>query len=712
MSTAGVPSWVGDLGHLDGLSDAALVTDREGLVIFANTAARRLHQLPGEDEPRVRLATVLLPEAEADLFVEISRSVLAGGQWRGRLDVREIDGSVRPADVTCTPLRRQEVIEGLVCIVDDAASRRGQGRRTRRLEDRLTRLARVAAALGSAEDVETVTQVVVAQAADAVGATVASLSVVVDDDTLALVGLRGGLKGAARRWATFSMHDQVPASDAVRSGQLLIIAGADEIAARYPNLESAADGERTIVCLPLNVLGATLGVVTLSFPGQRELDAAELEFFGILADSCAQALERIRARDEAISQTSRLRFLATATGELSRSLEYQKTLAVVAHLAVPQMADWCAIDMVEDDRLHRLAVEHVDPAKVQLAIDLHHRYPPRRDVAGGPWEVIETGRSSLLDVSDELLSAAAVDEEHLQLLRDLQLRSVALVPLVVRGQVLGVITWVAAESRRRFTQADLAFLEDLAKRCAIAIDNSQLYSQTMEIAVRLQDAVLPDLTAIVPGWSLANYYSPSGRTEVGGDFFDAVELPDGRLAMFVGDVMGRGVQAAAAMAQMRASIRAFIAVDPEPEAVLHKLDLLFTTYGMTQLVTLVYLVADPARDEVRLVNAGHPPPVLLHPDGTVEQLPLADGAPVGISTEARKAMRIDFRGGDTVIAFTDGLIERRDEDIDVGQKRLLDNAALLGERDPAQALPELVDRVRDHTREDDVAVLVARRAGR
>ncbi len=707
----GVPSWIGDLGHLNALAQAAFATDTDGQIIFANTAARRRYRFLGEDRTRVRLAEGLLPEGEHGVFAEIQRQALNGTPWTGRLQVRRVDGSVRAADVSCSPLLRNGTIEGLVCIVDDAVAQRGEAHEARRLEDRLTRLARVAAELGTAEDVETVTKIVISQAADAVGATVASLSQLIDADTLELVGLRGGLEGASQRWARFSLHDVTPVGDAIRAGEPLVLTGRDEIQSRYPDLEGVVEGPRSMVVLPLRVLGHALGAITLSFPGRRELDAAELEFFGILADSCAQALERIHSSEEALKQRARLQFLAEATTELSRSLEYQKTLAKVARLAVPTFADWSAIDLLEDGRLHRLAVEHVDPEKVRFALEIEQRYPSERDSPGGAWDVIRTARPSLIpEVSDEMLVAAAKDAEHLRLARELELRSALLVPLIARGRVLGVISWVAAESGRRYTEADVSFAEDLAKRCAIAIDNSQLYSETMEAAVRLQNAVLPDLSEDVPGWELSELYSPAGRTEVGGDFFDAVGLSDGRLAMFVGDVMGRGVGAAAAMAQIRASIRAYVAADASPEDVLPQLDRLFTTYGVTQLVTMVYLVLDPARGELTMANAGHPPPVVLRADGRVEQLPSVTGAPLGVPAGDRETVTLPFADGDTVLAFTDGLIERRGEDIDAGQQRLLDEVPLLGRLPLDDALPQIVETVRDHTREDDVAALAVRRS--
>ncbi len=687
-----------------------MATDTAGQIIFANATARRLYRFLGEDLARLSLASGLLPDDEHDGFREIEQQALGGVHWNGRLDVRRVDGSVRAAEVSCSPLRRDGEVVGVVCVIDDTDLDRGPGREVRRLGDRLTRLARVGADLGTADDIETVTKVVITQVADAAGATVASISLVRDESTLALVGLRGGPEGAAQRWATYSIHDHNPASDVARTGRLLVLTGKEAFRTRYPDLEPASEGERSMVCLPLRVVGRAVGVITLSFPGRREFDNAELEFFGIIADSCAQALERIRAQQEAAEQAARVRFLADASIELSKSLDYEATLANVARLAVPAFADWCAIDVVEDDRLHRLAVEHVDPDKVRLALELERRYPSDRDAAGGAWEVMRTGQSLLIpDVTDDMIVAAAKDEEHLRLARQLALRSALVVPLVARGRVLGVITWVCAESERRYTDSDVTFAEDLGRRGAIAIDNAQLHSETLEAAVRLQRAVLPGLAVDVPGWEIASHYSPAGRTEVGGDFYDAVALPDGRLAWFVGDVMGRGVTAAASMAQMRAAIRAYIAVDPTPEVVLGKLDLLFATYDMAQLVTLVYGVADPDRDELVLINAGHPPAVVLRKDGAAEQLPSADGPPLGVGEGVRESMVIGFRDGDTLVAFTDGLIERREEDIDDGQRRALVAITGLADQPVDAALEDLVEDVRDHTREDDVAVLVARR---
>lgn len=576
------------------------------------------------------------------------------------------------------------------------------------LGDRLTRLARVTAELVMADTADAVTKIVISHAADAAGATLASLTLLEGEDSLRLAGLRGGEPGQEQRWASFPLSTRTPASDAVRTGERVMLTGEAAIADRYPGLELR--GERSIICLPLHVGLRTIGAIGMSFPGLRSLDDAELEFFDILADTCAQALERISAQEVAATQSAKLAFLAEASSELASSLDYQATLAKVADLAVPTFADWCAIDVVVDGRLHRVAVAHIDPAKIQLALDIAERYPSDPGALNGAWHVMRTGRSELIaEITDEMLVASAKNAEQLQIGRDLQLRSAVTVPLEARGKVLGVITWVLAESERRYTVDDLALAEDLAKRAAVAIDNAELHSDTLAAAVRLQNAVLPDAMPVLAEWDVANFYSPSGRTEVGGDFYDAMPLSDGRLVLFVGDVMGRGVAAAAAMAQMRAAVRAYTAVDPTPGAVMAALDLMFLQYPSEQLVTLVYLVVDPARDELVVSNAGHPPPVVLRADLSTEQLPFADGAPLGTVTGGREQLTMPFHAGDLVLAFSDGLIERRDEDIDEGQLRVMNALPTLAEPDLAEALAEVVTRLRDPSRDDDVAALAVRR---
>jgi PAS domain S-box-containing protein len=204
-------------------------------------------------------------------------------------------------------------------------------------------------------------------------------------------------------------------------------------------------------------------------------------------------------------------FLVETGAVLGSSLDYRNTLAALARLAVPRIADWARVDIFEDGKLRTLAVEHVDPKKVELALELARRYPEAPDAGQGPPLVLRTGESELAtEISEEALSELAVDDLHFELVRELGLQSYMCVPLVARGRTLGVISFVAAESGRRYGDEDLALAEELARRAGTAVENAQLYREAEERAqaARVLETVgdgvfLVDLSGIVRIWNRA-----------------------------------------------------------------------------------------------------------------------------------------------------------------------------------------------------------------
>jgi serine phosphatase RsbU (regulator of sigma subunit) len=634
------------------------------------------------------------------------RLVLGGVRWNGELRMAVGTTSTR-TQLRVVPVEEDGELRGAVLVVDAVGATDVE---TAHLSERLTRLAGVAAELQSTRDLENLTNVVISHLADAAGATTASLNVLVDDDTLAMVGLRGGPPGAGSRWATFPVDDSTPAGLVMGTRKPLLLSGRSAIEERYPAIGLGAEGERSLLCLPLVMEDRSIGVATLSFPTRRDMSDAELDFFTIMADACAQSLDRIRALETVEDQHEKLGFLAQASVELAASLDYEATLRKVAWLAVPRLADWCAISLEQDGILRALAVAHADPAKVALAQALQERYPADPSDEHGSYRVLRTGESLLIpEIPDTLLEAAARDEEHLRLIRALNLRSALTVALKARGRTFGVISWVNGETGRRFDHSDVEFGEDIARRAAVAIDNSLLHSELRQIADRLQEAVLPAELPTVTGWELASSYSPAGMGDVGGDFYDALPLGGDRLALVIGDVMGRGVEAAAAMAQIRAALRAFIAVDPDPAAVMNRLDLFYEQFPTDQLVTVLYALADPGRDEVVLACAGHPPPLLMSPSGTPEFIEAARGTLLGAGPAERTTTTVGLKPGQTLLMFTDGLIERRDEDLEESKERLLDVCSTLPEGPEGLDLEALAVAMRDPTRDDDIAILAARR---
>ena len=220
------------------------------------------------------------------------------------------------------------------------------------------------------------------------------------------------------------------------------------------------------------------------------------------------------------------RFLAEASAILASSLDYETTLGNVARLAVPHVADWCAVDVVDDDGdIRQVVVAHTDPAKVDMAGELRRRYPVDRNAETGAPNVVRTGRPELYpEMTDEMLVQGAVDEAQLEMLREIGMRSVMIVPMAARGRMLGTVTLVSAESGRRFGQSDLVLVQNLAARCALSVDNARLYGERAHIARTLQQSLLPPELPQPPGLEVAARFRAAGEGfDVGGDFYDVFD---------------------------------------------------------------------------------------------------------------------------------------------------------------------------------------------
>ena len=253
----------------------------------------------------------------------------------------------------------------------------------------------------------------------------------------------------------------------------------------------------------------------------------------------------------------RERFLAETGQALASSLNYEETLQRVAQLAVPQLADWCAIELPDDrGRLQQVALAHVDPALVEQASAYRERWPPDPDAPIGTHAVMRSGEPQLIaEIPDELLVEAATDEEQLAVIRELGLRSVMVVPMITGGRTLGVISFVFAEGARRYGERDVAFAQDLAARAATAIENARLYTERSDVAQTLQASLLPEELPHVGGWQFAADYRPGQRgADVGGDFYDVFVVEDGHMVV-LGDVTGKGVRAAALTSLVRYTAR-------------------------------------------------------------------------------------------------------------------------------------------------------------
>jgi serine phosphatase RsbU (regulator of sigma subunit) len=413
---------------------------------------------------------------------------------------------------------------------------------------------------------------------------------------------------------------------------------------------------------------------------------------------------------EAKEAELRHRFLAQAGETLASSLDPEETLQRVARLAVPGLADWCAVDVLDSNgRLEQVAVAHVDPDKVAFAQEYRRRFPPDPDAEVGIYTVLRSRQPELYpEISDELLAQGITDPEQLAMIREIGMRSVMLVPMAVGGRAIGAVTLVSAESGRAFDEDDLAFAGDLARRAAIAVENARLYTERAQTAHTLQESLLPAQLPTVPGWALASSYAAGDSTaEVGGDFFDVLELDEGFMAI-VGDVTGKGVAAAALTSLARYTLATAARFDPRPSEVVRLLNDVLVRRPDISLLTVVcaHVVPTASGALMRLTSAGHPLPVLSRAGGAQAPETVGPrGLLLGMSGTARWQERvIELTPGDALLFYTDGVTDTPSGRERFGEERLL--AALAGAPDPAG----MIESVQRALREFQVGDVVDDRA--
>jgi PAS domain S-box-containing protein len=426
-------------------------------------------------------------------------------------------------------------------------------------------------------------------------------------------------------------------------------------------------------------------------------------------------LQRERAaRTQAERAQERLAFLATASDLLSETLDYSETLKQVASLAVPGLADWCGIDVLESGRVLNVAMAHADPAKAELAQRLNRDYPQDPEARSGAPQVLRTGKCELYhEMSDADLIAPAQDDEHRQILRELGLRSAMIVPLAARGRTFGAISFISVESGRLYDDDDLTFAIDLARRAALAIDNARLYEESSHVARTLQNSLLPPRLPAIPGMQLAARYRPAGRgNEVGGDFFDVFATDDDEWALAIGDVCGKGVGAAAVTGLARHTIRAAAMREKHPNDVLQILNEAILRADVDErFCTAIFIRLLPGEGlrELEMSSGGHPTPLILRASGDVVPID-CPGMLIGLfpDTELRNC-DITLHPGDALVMYTDGVVEGRQPN--VGEEALKSALASCVGMDAVSIGEKIEERVvasQDGDPADDIAVLVLR----
>jgi len=407
------------------------------------------------------------------------------------------------------------------------------------------------------------------------------------------------------------------------------------------------------------------------------------------------------------------RLLARAGELLSSSLDYERTLQQIAELAVPQLADWCAVSMPDGQGFIRtVAVAHVDPEKVAVARLIGERYPSRADAPGGAAHAIRHGISQVVnEISDEMLAAVAHDEEHLELLRSVGMRAGLVVPMSAAGTNVGALSLLSAESPRRFTAADVELAEELARRAGTAVENARLYTERSHIARTLQTGLLPGRLPQMPGWRVATLYRPAGDENwVGGDFYDAFAVRGGWLAL-VGDVAGRGAEAAALTGLARHTLRTAAKLLDDPLDAVGMLNAELRAREQMSLcsVAAVLLREHDGRATAEMVCAGHPLPLLARDE---QARPVGSFSPMLGAYEVDDWSRtvVELEPGDVLVLYTDGVFDAVGEDGRFGEERLQRTVAgVVDARDAVAQINTALSAFEVGAQADDTAVLAVER---
>ncbi|MGH3388035.1 MAG: SpoIIE family protein phosphatase [Actinomadura sp.] len=466
-------------------------------------------------------------------------------------------------------------------------------------------------------------------------------------------------------------------------------------------------GARSLAAAPLRGQGRMAGVVVAISTEPGRFDELDAERLGRIADEIALSLELARVGELERSWRGWLSFVAEASDLLAGTLDQERTMALVAQLVVPRLASWCAVYTVDEAGRTRPAyIWHLDETRIDSLRELFEHADPVPSVdAAGPW-------SGFFSVP------APVREKAGSLVTDLAYTF----PMIARGRRIGMIV-IGRPKKDRFLRGVIDLAEELSRRAALAIDNARLYSAQMAMSSALQRSLLPPGVPDIPGLEVAVVYEPAGeRSEVGGDFYDVfgcVADPSGRprWRFAIGDVCGTGPEAAAVTGLARHALRILAAENMSVPAVLARLNSLILAEGSrARLLTLLHgeISTATAGSGVRLglVSAGHPPALILHPDGTVTEAVTAQPL-LGVFDDVEFMVdTVELQRGEVLLCVTDGVTERRSGNRllgdDQGLERLLGSCSGLSAGAVAARVQRAVRDFGPAPSGDDVALIVLR----
>jgi hypothetical protein len=563
-------------------------------------------------------------------------------------------------------------------------------------------------ALSRAESADEVARVVAEKGAVAAGADFANIAVLHRAaDTPARVYHASGMKkDIADRYPAVPADESTPLGAAMLSGGEIWLPSLSETAARYPAVigDTIGAGAVATACLALTdrhqrVIGA-MGVLWGQAQAFTDAQKGEIRVVARLAADALGRAQQLEAERAARQRTEGLQRMMTAL-VASASLA-EVTASVFQHGPLPFGASAARLVLVDQQQAGRLvtvnAVGLTEPAMTEWReFPLSTYSPSRKALTTSAIVYVPTPEDLAAEFPTARIAQASTGQQ-----------AWAAVPLRSGGRTLGVLTLIFARPHPLDEGGDQIALTALGSAIADALSRAAQHDSDRDLVISVQRSLLAGTLPELPGVRLGASYLPAeSRYGIGGDWYDAIPLADGRVMLIVGDVAGHGLEAAITMGQVRSAARA-LAPAYEPAGLLAALDHFICSTIKEPLATAAAAVIDPADRSLRYCLAGHPPPLLREPDGSVRTLGEASGVLLGLDTPDRPERVISFAPGSCLVLFTDGLVERRDEGIDAGLGWLAGVLKAALPPDPAQLCDALVTQsVSRNGRDDDTAVLCA-----
>ncbi|WP_245160277.1 SpoIIE family protein phosphatase [Blastococcus sp. CT_GayMR20] len=676
------------------------------------------------------------PDDIGPLHDAMQRAMVEHGQFTAEFRALTIDGTLRWMVARGRVINdsRGEPVRLLGTTIDVTETRRQAAQRLSAME-RATAIAEVAAELANAARMEDMPEIA-QRGAQVLGAESSALAVFDPDGGPLRLHMTNRLTDEIQGHVDYpvagleiELDEGQPTQYAAIHGRRVLLADRAEALARFPAMREGLEvlGIHAVAALPLRVEGRILGAFVPLWGTEHPFAADDVEVLEALAAQIALSVSRLQADAERATAVTamqeanqRLQLLAEAGRILSGTLEIDQQVRELAELVVPDLADWCWL-VVRDEqgRLHGMAASHRDPSRrEEVEAYVRSMLAVMTDEAAAR-VVTATGRPlTVTDVDWARVERVLPDPSAREALARLGLGSGTVVPLVARGQTLGALGLFSREDRGPLSPAEVDTAVEIGLRAGLALHHARLFGQQRALADALQRSMLTDPPEPDHSEVVVRYVPAAAGAEIGGDWYDAFLQPSGATVVAIGDVVGHDTRAAAAMGQVRGLLRGIgYSSGGSPAEVLTELDRAIEGLALDTMATALVARLEQDEDDLRAgrvrfrwSSAGHPPPIVLTAEGKVSLLDDEESELLlGVAPETPRHEHVTvLDAGSTVLLYTDGLVERRDRDLDTGIAELIEVVRECASFTADALCDEVLKRLFLPDAQDDVALLAVR----